>query len=259
MSNDGNQEPRERGGVQVIERATRILQALEGQPAGLSLTQIADRVGLPRSTVHRLVAALEAERLVAAASPNGRFRLGPALTALGLAAQRDIALEVHPFLVRLSREVDETVDLAVLERDQVLFVDQVAAPHRLRAVSALGSTFPAYCTANGKALLAELPGSEVELLLPEKLPSLTPSTVTAREHLLVELEEVRSTGVAYDREEHTVGICAVGTVIRDPHGQLAAITVPLPAQRFHGKEEQLAAALLNGAREIERSLAAGPE
>jgi DNA-binding IclR family transcriptional regulator len=257
MSNGGNGETRDRGGVQVVERATRILHALRGQPAGLSLAQIADRVDLPRSTVHRLIAALEAERLVVAASPNGRFRLGPSLITLGLAAQRDIALEVHRFLVRLSREVDETVDLAVLERDEVLFVDQVAAPHRLRAVSSLGSTFPAYCTANGKALLAELPSEEVELLLPRKLPPFTPNTVKTCERLLVELDGVRATGIAYDREEHTIGICAVGTVIRDPHGQLAAITVPLPAQRFPGKEERLVAALLRGAREIERSLATG--
>ena len=66
---------------------------------------------------------------------------------------------------------------------------------------------------------------------------------------------MRATGVAYDREEHTIGICAVGTVVRDPHQQLAAITVPLPAQRFYGNEERLVAALLKTARQIERSLA----
>jgi DNA-binding IclR family transcriptional regulator len=81
--------------------------------------------------------------------------------------------------------------------------------------------------------------------------------VTTCESLLAELDRVRATGVAFDREEHTIGICAVGTVIRDPHGQLAAITVPLPAQRFYGNEERLVAALLKGAREIERSLGAG--
>jgi DNA-binding IclR family transcriptional regulator len=247
---------RDRGGVQVIERATRILRALKGQPAGLSLSEISAHVGLARSTVHRLVAALEAERLVIPASPNGRYRLGPTLTTLGLAAQRDIALEVHPFLVRLSQEVDETVDLAVLEREHVLFVDQVGAPHRLRAVSALGSTFPAYCTANGKALLAELSNDHVAMLLPKRLERLTPNTTTQRDRLLMELEEVRSTGVAYDREEHTIGICAVGTVIRDPHQQLAAITLPLPAQRFYGNEERLVTALLKSARQIKRSLVA---
>jgi DNA-binding IclR family transcriptional regulator len=143
----------------------------------------------------------------------------------------------------------------VLEREHVLFVDQVGAPHRLRAVSALGSTFPAYCTANGKALLAELSNDHVEMLLPKKLKRLTPNTTTQRDRLLLELDEVRSTGVAYDREEHTIGICAVGTVVRDPHQQLAAITVPLPAQRFYGNEERLVAALLKTARQIERSLA----
>jgi DNA-binding IclR family transcriptional regulator len=256
MSRTAEGGARERNGVQVIQRATRILDALKDHPAGLSLSQIAERVGLARSTVHRLVAALEAERLVVPASPSGRFRLGPALTALGLAAQRDVALEVHPFLVRLSREVNETVDLAVLEEDHVLFVDQVAAPRRLRAVSALGATFPAYCTANGKALLAELPAEHVERLLPDELDALTANTITERDRLLAELDQVRSSGIALDREEHTIGICAVGTVIRDSLGQPAAVTIPLPAQRFYGHEERLTAALRGAAREIERGLTA---
>jgi DNA-binding IclR family transcriptional regulator len=256
MSRTAEGSVRHRHGVQVIHRATRILEVLKHQPAGLSLSQIADRVGLARSTVHRLVAALEAERLVVPASPSGRVRLGPALTALGLAAKRDVALEVHPFLVRLSRDVNETVDLAVLEQDHVLFVDQVAAPRRLRAVSALGATFPAYCTANGKALLAELPAEHVQRLLPDRLEALTPNTITDRSRLVAELEHVRSTGFALDREEHTTGICAVGTVIRDSLGQPAAITIPLPAQRFYGHEDRLTSALLEASREIERRLAA---
>lgn len=238
----------------MIERSARILDALAGQAAGSSLSQISERVGLARSTVHRLVVALEKERLVVRASANGRYRLGPMLLTLGLAAQRDVAFEVHPFLARLSREVDETVDLAILERDHVLFIDQIAASRRLRAVSAVGSTFPAYCTANGKALLAELSNDHVERLLLPELAPLTPNTITDRDRLLEELEEVRLTGIAFDREEHTVGICAVGTAICDPMGQHAAVTVPLPAQRYYGDEDRVVSALVSARDEIERAL-----
>lgn len=244
-----------RTGVQVIERGSRILRALAQEPGGLSLSQIATRVGLARSTVHRLVTALQDELLIVPASPDGRFRLGPSVAVLGLAAQREVTLHLHQFLVRLSRELDETVDLAVLDHDQVLFIDQVSAPRRLRAVSAIGSVFPTHCTANGKALLARLPVEKVVALLPERLEALTPNTITRRDELLSELDEVRESGVAFDREEHTLGICAVGALVGDLYPQLAAITVPLPAQRFYGNEERLVAELRATCREIDASLA----
>jgi DNA-binding IclR family transcriptional regulator len=245
---------RDTGGVQVIQRAAEILRALQDHPDGLSLSQISQRVGLARSTVHRIVSALEAESFVVAASPNGRFRLGPGLGALAASTNRDLVVDVHPFLVRLSRETNETVDLAVLEHDQVLFVDHIAAPRRLRAVSAIGATFPAHCTANGKALLATMSEETVARLLPAKLEPLTPKTITDRTRLLRELEEVRSTGVAYDREEHTLGICAVGTTVHAAGGRVAAVTVPLPAQRFYGNEASLIGTLLRTRDQINRTL-----
>lgn len=244
-----------RAGVQVIERGARILHALAEEPGGLSLSQIAARAGLARSTVHRLVTALQDERLVAPATTNGRFRLGPAVAMLGMAAQREITLQFHQHLLRLSRELDETVDLAVLDHDRVLFVDQVSAPRRLQAVSAVGSSFPAYCTANGKALLARLPAAKVIDLLPERLEPMTPNTITRRSELLEELERVRATGIAFDREEHTLGICAVGAAIGEPDIQVGALSVPMPAPRFYGNEQRLVAALRATCDEIDASLA----
>ncbi len=244
-----------RAGVQVIERGARILHALAEEPGGLSLSQIAARAGLARSTVHRLVTALQDERLVAPATTNGRFRLGPAVAMLGMAAQREITLQFHQYLLRLSRELDETVDLAVLDHDRVLFVDQVSAPRRLQAVSAVGSSFPAYCTANGKALLARLPAAKVLDLLPERLEPMTPNTITRRSELLEELERIRSTGIAFDREEHTLGICAVGAAIGEADIQVGALSVPMPAPRFYGNEQRLVAALRATCDDIDASLA----
>jgi DNA-binding IclR family transcriptional regulator len=242
------------GGVQVIVRAVKILRALKGHPEGLSLAQIAKEVGLARSTVHRIVRTLEAERFVTAASPNGRLRLGPALASLGAYVNRELDRELRPYLEGLFLEVNETVDLAVLDEDQLLFVDQIAAPHRLRAVSGIGVTFPLYCTANGKALLAELPRNQVERLIPEHLEPLTPNTITTRARLLQELEQIKVKHVAFDREEHTIGICAVGATVCDMMGTLAAITIPVPSIRFYGNEEKLASALLNTCDLVRRRL-----
>jgi DNA-binding IclR family transcriptional regulator len=232
------------GGIQVIRRASQILEALKDHPDGLSLSQLAEHTGLARSTVHRIVAALAAERMLAAATPNGRVHLGPAMAAFASAAERSLVFELQQLMEALAEEVDETVDLAVLEQDRVRFLHQIPANRRLRAVSAVGATFPAYCTANGKALLARLDPAEVVERLPPRLEALTPHTPTSRERLLGELAEVRATGVAYDREEHTVGICAVGIALPTAGGGSVAISLPLPAQRFYGNEEDVVAPLL---------------
>jgi DNA-binding IclR family transcriptional regulator len=121
-------------------------------------------------------------------------------------------------------------------------------------VSAVGVSFPLHSTANGKALLAELDVSEIRKLLPSRLPRLTPRTITSFDALLAELAEVRASGIAWDREENDVGICAVGTVIPNPFGIPTAVTVPVPASRFSGTEARLADALLAARRRVEISL-----
>ncbi|MFL5841963.1 MAG: IclR family transcriptional regulator [Thermoleophilaceae bacterium] len=232
------------GGIQVISRAAQILRALDGSPDGLSLSQLAERVDLPRSTVHRLTTALATEGLVAAASPTGRIRLGPELTRLAIGARREIRQELHPFMEHLFERLNETVDCAILDGDHLRFVDQIAAPHRLRAVSAVGAIFPLHCTANGKAILAALPPAAVAEVLPSRLERFTENTITRRADLTRELDTIRETGVGFDREEHTHGICAGGIAVSDAFGQLAALSVPMPAQRFRGRETEIAEELI---------------
>jgi len=244
-------EPTDRNGVQVVHRAASILRALRDETNGLTLSQIADRVGLARSTVSRLVAALEKEKFVVAASTTRGFRLGPGLASLTIAATRDLTSLVHPFLTDLSAELNETVDLAVLEQDSVLFIDRVMAQSRQLLVrSSVGALLPAHCTANGKALLATLSDEELADLLPARLERLTPKTITSRAKLLEELGEVRESGVAYVREEHTPGICAIGVSIGGDDSAVAAISVPLPAQRFDESRRAIEAALRRARNDV---------
>jgi DNA-binding IclR family transcriptional regulator len=240
--------------VQVIARAAAILRALEDQPAGLSLGQIAQRVNLARSTVQRIVGALSAERLLIAASPNGRVRLGPTILRLATSVQTDFVSIVRPFLVRLSQALRETVDLAAIKRDHLVFIDQVIGSQRLRAVSAVGESFPLYCTANGKAYLAELSDEAVASLLGTSYEARTPNTLTSLERLLEELQTVRKTGVAFDREEHTLGICAAGVALRDLLGNHVAISVPVPEQRFYDHQGVIADRLLAAKRALQDHL-----
>jgi DNA-binding IclR family transcriptional regulator len=246
----------DRSQIQVIARAASILRALEEQPNGLSLGQIAQRVGLARSTVQRIVAALAAEKLLIAASPTGRVRLGPTILRLATSVQTDFVALARPFLLRLSGELKETVDLAAVKRDHLIFIDQVMGSHRLRAVSAVGDTFPLYCTANGKAYLAQLSDAEVEQLIGARFDARTPSTLTTIDRLLDDLAAVRTSGVAFDREEHSIGICAAGVALRDPLGNFVAISVPVPAQRFYDHQGFIADRLLATKRAFEDHLSA---
>jgi DNA-binding IclR family transcriptional regulator len=229
-------------GVQSIARAAAVLRALERSPEGLGITELATATELPKSTVHRLVGALAEEELLARGA-DGRARLGPAISRLGNAAHEGLAERLRPVLLSLRRELDETVDLSVLDGGSARFVDQVPAPRRLRATSSVGELFPLHCTANGKALLAGLPAEAAESLLPPRLAQLTPRTIVSRPALLEELSRVRETGLAFDREEHTLGICAVGVAIGEGGAPVAAISVPVPAQRFGEAEGRIAAAL----------------
>ena len=229
------------GGVQVVARIAAILREL-GAGGGRSLAEIARAVGMPRTTVHRLVKALEQESFVTAAPAAGGYRLGPGVLTLAGAGHEWLINAIHPTLMALSEELAETVDLAVLRGDRVVFIDQVANLRRLQAVSAVGLAFPLHSTANGKAILATLTDERVGELLPSRLPCLTLHTITRRAELLADLAEVRRTGLGWDREENDVGICAVGAAIANPLGIATALSVPVPVSRFYGREDELAAA-----------------
>jgi DNA-binding IclR family transcriptional regulator len=243
-------------GVQVIRRVATILRAVKDAPSGLSLAELGRVVGLPRSTVHRIVKTLAEDGLLTVGPNQNGVRLGPELAQLAGAARRSLLNIARTQMEEMARAANETVDLAIWQGDSVRFVDQVIGDQRLRAEVIVGMTFPAYCTANGKAFLAELhPSALATYLATNKLVKLTPHTTVSRAKLIKELNEIRETGVAFDREEHTEMICAVGLVVHDVRdGGVAAITIAAPAQRFYDRENFLAEMILDGKRQIEEEL-----
>lgn len=244
-------EPDGRGGIQVIARAAEILRLLQAHPGGLSQAEIGERLGMARSTVSRILNALDDEALIASRGSRGPYRLGPEIARMADTVRLGVVMDVHPFMEELSRELGETVDLSILDGDRVTFVDQVVSPHRLRAISAVGESFPLHCCANGKALLANLPLERQTQAVPSRLARLTANTITTPAALRKELERVRAEGVAYDREEQTEGICAVGAVLHGVGEQLVAVSVPVPAHRFYRRETELAQALLEWVQKVE--------
>jgi DNA-binding IclR family transcriptional regulator len=166
----------------------------------------------------------------------------------------DFVALARPFITQLSNELRETVDLASVRRDQLVFIDQVIGSHRLRTVSAVGESFPLHCTANGKAYLSQLDDSAIERLIGRSYEPRTPKTLTRLNALLSDLRSARKSGVAYDREEHTLGICAVGVALHDPLGNAVAISVPVPTQRFQQQHALIAERLLATRRAMQAGL-----
>lgn len=240
--------------IQVITRAVSVLRALEGEPEGLSLGQIALRVDLARSTVQRIVDALRAEQFVIAASLTAGVRLGPALIRLAASASVEFDQITRPIMSDLSQTVGETVDLSVLKGSVAIFTDQVQGFHRLRAVSAIGESFPLHCTANGKAIMSVLSDERVTRLLKNAMPRITSNTITRPAELLKSIETCRRTGIAFDNEEHTEGISAIGTGFLDPMGRALALSIPVPTTRFGKIQEKLATHLLAARARILKAL-----
>lgn len=240
-----------RNGIQVIARAAAVLRALKDDPTGLSLGQIADRVGLPRSTVQRIVAALQEERLVISSNQGSGIRLGPELHALARAARYNIVDRCRPYLVDIMNRTGETVDLSVLRGNQMIFLDQVQGNHRLRTISSVGEVFPLTTTANGRACLALMPEADAEALSRAELAK------TGRVDwpmLCTNLARIRETGLAEDRDDHTEGVSALGIAFADLAGALHAISVPVPSSRFAEQRERVAGALLALKPELVRVL-----
>jgi DNA-binding IclR family transcriptional regulator len=239
-----------RNGIQVIARAAAVLRALKDDPSGLSLGQIADRASLPRSTVQRIVSALQDERLVIASSNGSGIRLGPELHALARAARYNVVDRCRPYLTRMRDQLGETVDLSVLRAGQMIFLDQVPGNRRLRTISSVGEVFPLTTTANGRACLALLPDHQAEGLVRAEWGRGTGDWHAMQDRLA----GIRATGLAEDTDDHTDGISALGIAFADLAGDLHAISVPIPSTRFPEQRKAVAAALLALKPELARVL-----
>ena len=176
------------------------------------------------------------------------------LMQIASAANSYLLQAVRPFLKELSEELNETVDLAILTGAEISFVDKATAQRPLLALSKVGLSYPAYCTANGKALLAEMPDDAVRKLVGESFEGLNPSTVTTIDALLDQLAAIRLSGIAFDREEHNPSISAAAVALRNPYGLAAAMSIPVPTTRFVDREGEIVERALLTKSRIEEHL-----
>jgi len=222
--------------VQVLDRALAALAILANSSSDCSLAELCPALKLHKSTVHRLMMVLEQHRLVVKNPETGRYRLGLRLYELGSRAidGLDLRGRARPYLDRLQDKFGETVFFCILDEGQVFYVEKVESQRSVRTACTVGSRAPAYCTAVGKAMLAELPDAEVNKIIHRwKLKTVTRNTITTASACKDELKAVRTRGYAIDDEEKEEGLRCVGAAVRSHSGKLAAaMSISGPAFRM---------------------------
>ncbi|MFV0439585.1 MAG: IclR family transcriptional regulator [Desulfopila sp.] len=251
-----NEQIKNRTGIQVIARAAAILRTLRDHPDGLTLAGIAKALSLPRSTVQRIVEALDHENFVIAASPTRGVRLGPALLALAAHTRFEISEIARRTLQRIAEECRETAALSIFNGEKIIFIDQVPGGYELRVESPIGNSLPLHSTAPGKAILAALDANTLKKLRRRMdLDKLTQGSITDWNDLLQELDQIKKTGVAFDHEETSLGISAIGMALELPNGEYAAISIPVPTQRFSTfQQEKFKTILMQHVIALQKSL-----
>ncbi|WP_347491263.1 IclR family transcriptional regulator [Desulfoscipio sp. XC116] len=225
--------------VQAVDRTLAILEALAKHREPIALTVLSVKLGLNISTVHRLLNTLIVAGFVEQEPNQGHYRLGLKTFEIGNAAlyNLDIRSIAKPYLKELVDRCGETANLSVLNRGDVVYIDQVESVSIVKMFAKPGTRGPAYCTASGKVLLAALTPGEVNLIIKEtKFFRHTESTITDHELLKKELTKIRKQNYAVDLGELEEGVKCVAAPIRNHEGKtIAAISVSGPDVRIsHG-------------------------
>lgn len=243
-----------RNEMRMISRAAEVLRALADRPGNMSLGQISKATGLPRSTVQRLVGALEAEGFVSTQAGERGVCLGRELVRLGAAVQADLRALFRPFLQELHARTKDTVDLTLLMDGVPIVVDQISSTNALRVVSFVGRPLPLHATASGKAHLAALPRNRAAEYLQAPLRAFTSHTITSASQLLKLADTLAEDEYGYDREEFDDGVCALALPIQTLGTDNYAIALSMPSMRFSERLPLLREALRQAQRGIERAL-----
>jgi IclR family transcriptional regulator, KDG regulon repressor len=221
-----------------VRTAARVLRTFSGVDSELGVSDVSRRLGIGKSTAHRMLATLAAERLLEHDPVTGRYRLGLALYELGTAVSEHVDLHAAalPVLSTLRHRTGEMVHVAVLDGLEVVYVERLESHHMLPIFRRVGHRLPAHVTSSGKVLLAALPREELLTRLAGRtLIARTPRTITDHGALLAELDQVAARGWATNIEEGQLGVTSVGAPVRGGDGRvMAAVSVVAGAARIRG-------------------------
>lgn len=225
-------------GAKTLERAFRILDLFTTDHAVWGVSEVSDVLGLPRSTVYRVLWALERHRYLWQDPGSKRFRLGSQALNLGWRALQSVELRrvAYPVMQRLFQATGETVLLTVLSEDrtQSVCVERIDSRHQLRLILEIGRRIPLHSGASSKVMLAYLPPEQVtRIIAAHGLPAVNRNTITDPVRLREHLREIRRQGYALSFEETNEGAAGVAAPIFDQRGEIAGgIGIAGPMARF---------------------------
>ncbi len=214
MDNSGYQ-------VKSVVKAMRVLDCLAEVGRPMTLQELANQTGWPKSTLYGLLSAMRETSVVEQSPENGAYRLGIRLFEYGcrVSSSWDVVMQSRKYLQEISLRTGATAFISMLDRGEAIMLDHCAATSAFRIVSDNGNRTPLHCTAQGKALLAWQPASEVKRLVAERgLPPFTPHTITTPDRLEEELAHIREEGCAVEDGEYKIGLRAVAAPIHNWSG-----------------------------------------
>ncbi len=226
------------GRLSSVASSVRLLKAFSEQQVEIGISDLAKRLGVAKSTVHRLAVTLVSEGMLEQNPDTGKYRLGIALFRLGsLVRQRmSVSNEARPLLRELREKVKETVHLAVLDGSEIMYVYNLESTQAIRMRSDVGVRKPAYCTAEGQAILAFQSSEVVERVIRTGLAARTPQTITDAQRFKMVLAGVRQRGCAIEDEESELGMRCIAAPLRNDAGEVvAAIGIAGPVSRLSKK------------------------
>ena len=242
--------------VQSIERAFAVLGAVSAGPIGV--TDVADRVRLPKSTVARLLASLAREGAVEQVPGDSRYRLGPRVSTLAAASspERLLVAGARPEIEALAASLGEAAGLSVRDGREVRYIDQVSVDHEVQVRDWTGTRAPLHAVSSGLVLLASVSGPDLDTFFAGPLEALTERTVTDAVALRARLARIRTDGYAWVRDEFAEGLSSVAAPVVVGGSVVAAVHVHGPSYRFPptGSEGRLGRIVTACAEAIARSL-----
>lgn len=219
-------------GVQLIDRLLDILELLSGEKDGLGVTEIGNRIGLHKSTVHRIVSAMAERGYIEKVPGRGVYKIGLKLVEISSVYLNNVELktEARPYLHELTTKFGQPSHLAILDGSDAVYIDKVDTVNNIRLYSQIGRRIPVYCSALGKCLLSGLNNNEIsEILSRCSFHKYTPKTLD-REVVLRQVMAVAAYGWAIDDEEHDEGIRCIASPVFDYRGKVvAAVSIAGPS------------------------------
>jgi IclR family transcriptional regulator, KDG regulon repressor len=246
-------------GVQVLDRACDILELISLERDGLGVTEIANKTGLHKSTVHRILASLAERGFVENNQNKGVYKIGLKLIEISSVYLNSIELktEARPYLWELMTKLNQPTHLAILDGIDAVYIDKVEIMNNIRLYSQIGRRIPVYCSALGKCLLSGL--SDIELYKATgkiNFEKITEHTIDNSKELLMQIKKVKTLGWAVDNEEHDIGIRCIAAPVFDYRGKvIAAVSIAGPSQVISKeKDEETAKLVLEASLKISKRM-----